>query len=258
MRIRPVPKLLILDLDNTLWDWVKYFGAGIEAQVAFLSQVLYEPAPVVYNAFRDVHLELGCTEHPDASITVIRRIYPHMSSADCYRFALLSRERFLLAALPSRWVYPTSIKAVSDARSLTHVVGFTDALRPNAQFRLAASGIGLDHLYAVDVDAADPQRKPSPARLLKIAEDWDVLPEECVVVGDNPHKDIKGALDAGMVSVLATHGKVEPCHALDVVHRVTSWTSEEIASQHKHVEPDFMVHSPKEIYELLASLCRVV
>lgn len=49
--------------------------------------------------------------------------------------------------------------------------------------------------------------KPSPEPYLKIAKLLDVSPEYCIFIGDKPHTDIKGALKAGMKSILIQRRK---------------------------------------------------
>lgn len=254
----PRPRLLILDLDNTVIDWVRYFGTGIEAQVKFLAESLGHTRNDVYEAFKGAHAYLGCTEHPDASYYAVRSLADEnvKNARDLAReLALLSRERFLLAALPKLALYEGTKATVASVRALgIRVIGFTDALLPNAEFRLAATGLRLDGLSALNALSPKSDHKPSPSRLLRLAEAEGVHPSQCVVVGDNPSKDIQGANDAGMVSVLAAYGQVKPCHELDEVHKVTSWSPSDIAAQHAPVKAHFTANCFSDIFHILREL----
>lgn len=252
----PRPRLLILDLDNTVLDWVQYFGAGIEPQVKFIADSLGKDRDSVYEAFKCAHAYLGCTEHPDASYYAIQSLVDDsIKDSRIRELALLSRERFLLAALPKLVLYEGTKATVAAVQALgIRVIGFTDALRPNADFRLAATGLRLDGLSALNALSPKSDHKPSPSRLLRLAEAEGVHPSQCVVVGDNPTKDIQGANDAGMISVLAAYGQVKPCHELDEVHKVTSWSPSDIAAQHAPVEAHFTANCFADIFHILREL----
>lgn len=254
----PRPQLLIVDLDNCLWDWVQYFGAGIEAQVKFIAESLGHAKEGVYEAFKGAHAYLGCTEHPDASYYAVRSLADEnaKNARDLAReLSLLSRERFLLAALPKLSLYDGTKTTMAATRGLgIRVIGFTDALRPNAEFRLAATGLRLDGLSALTATSPKSDHKPSTSRLHRIAEAEGVHPSQCVVVGDNPSKDIQGANDAGMISVLAAYGQVKPCHELDEVHKVTSWSPSDIAAQHAPVKAHFTANCFSDIFHILREL----
>lgn len=256
----PRPRLLILDLDNCLWDWVAYFGAGIESQVKFIADSVGHTREGVYEAFKRAHAHLGCTEHPDASYYAIRSLADEASDnpaglARARELALLSRERFLLAALPKLALYEWTKATVVAIQALNiRVIGFTDALRPNADFRLAATGLYLDGLSALNALSTKSDHKPSTSRLHRIADAEGVHPSQCVVVGDNPSKDIQGANDAGMISVLAAYGQVKPCRELDEVHKVTSWSPSDIAAQHAPVKAGFTANCFSDIFHIMREL----
>ena len=90
---------------------------------------------------------------------------------------------------------------------------------------------GIDDLFDVVVTHDDTgKNKPSKEPFLKACKDLDVKPEECLMVGDWPERDIQGAKDVGMKTCWAKYGK---------------------NPQQKH-EADYIINSIKQIIEVLA------
>ena len=58
----------------------------------------------------------------------------------------------------------------------------------------------LDAIVVAD-DHGRPHWKPSPLPFLACCRLLDVAPDECVHVGDDPERDVRGARNAGLVSV---------------------------------------------------------
>lgn len=70
------------------------------------------------------------------------------------------------------------------------------------QQREKVSALGLDGLFATVVVSSDVGlSKPDPAIFLAAATALDVAPADCVMVGDLLHRDVSGALAAGMGAV---------------------------------------------------------
>lgn len=57
-------KLMILDLDNTLYNWVDYFAPAFRAMVHILSDQTGIPEETLTNDFSSVYLKYGSTEYP--------------------------------------------------------------------------------------------------------------------------------------------------------------------------------------------------
>jgi phosphoglycolate phosphatase len=58
-------KLLITDLDNTLYDWVSFYAQSFTAMLDELVVILGVPANVLIDdEFRQVHIKHGNSEYP--------------------------------------------------------------------------------------------------------------------------------------------------------------------------------------------------
>ena len=92
----------------------------------------------------------------------------------------------------------------------------TDGLRLKAWMRLNAAS--LDEHFDVVVTLDDtgkrkPAREPFEKTLAKLA----VKPEECLMVGDWPERDMVGAGEAGMITCWAKYGSSSHQGAADYV-----------------------------------------
>jgi len=55
-------KLLISDLDNTLYDWVTFFTASFRSMVSELTVLLQIPESTILDEFKAVHQRYGNSE----------------------------------------------------------------------------------------------------------------------------------------------------------------------------------------------------
>src|SRR4051812_33766298 len=63
-------KLLITDLDNTLYDWVTFFTASFRSMVDELAPLLEAPEEVLVEEFKAVHQRYGNSEQPFAILEI--------------------------------------------------------------------------------------------------------------------------------------------------------------------------------------------
>lgn len=76
-------KLLITDLDNTLYDWVTFFSAAFRSMVGELNKLLDVPEETILSEFKTIHQRYGNSEQPFAVLEL-----PSLQR----RFADLSRD----------------------------------------------------------------------------------------------------------------------------------------------------------------------
>ena len=83
--------------------------------------------------------------------------------------------------------------------------------------------VGLGHLIEHAVSAEDVQAaKPDPQIYARLAECFDVVPEEIGYVGDHPSYDVVGAVEAGYHAVWINREQVEwPPELPEPRHRVS-------------------------------------
>lgn len=251
--IRPSIRLLICDLDNTLYDWVTFFALSFEAMVTAAVTELCIDREELLDELREIHQRYHNSEHPFALMeapSVQARVGP-MSRPDMlerlqpvFRAFNETRDREL-------HLYPGVLDTLKHVRRVgTPIVGHTEATVPNASSRLRRLGIAdlFEALYAVSPDSAphpDPsrpilpppyrvrylgqdERKPNPSVLLDICRDLQVHQSEALYVGDSIARDIGMARVAGVWSAWAKYGQSYLSENWEKLVRVTHWNTEDV------------------------------
>ena len=80
--IEPMPKkLLITDLDNTLYDWVTFFTSSFRGMIEELTKLLDVDEEILFAEFRAVHQKYGNSEQPFAVLELpsVLQKYPGLS-----------------------------------------------------------------------------------------------------------------------------------------------------------------------------------
>ena len=275
------PRLLITDLDNTLYDWVTFFALAFDAMVEGLVDVLEVDREQLLDEFKVVHERLGSSEHPYATFELpsVRERFPGASGSELAEALDLPLHRFNSARKSHLQLYP-GVRETLEAldRAGIPVVGHTEAALPNAWYRLERLGIAAQfkHLYVLEGSPVHhpypdrirsnltpdgvvrvvprPERKPNPGLLLDICRREGVLPAEAVYVGDSLSRDITMAHDAGVVAVWARYGVQYDPRLWAILVRVTHWTPEDVEREkaigQRKAEPDAIIDKFSEILPL--------
>ncbi len=132
----------------------------------------------------------------------------------CARLA----ERFVRA----RSLFPRypEVDGLLDALAPKYKLGIVTNGVPNLQRdKLAGSGLAGRFSAAVAVSGELDCGKPEKGIFEAALHDLGVGPEECVMVGDNPERDIAGAIAMGMRSVFVNRGirPADPKHPADLL-----------------------------------------
>lgn len=195
-------KAVIFDLDNTLVDFMRMKEESIDAAIESMIDAglnmskdeardkiyaIYKKEGIEYQQVFDAFLEeeLGEIDYKihAAGIVGYRRareaalvLYPHV--------------KLTLMELTKRGL---KLGVVSDA--------------PKRQVWLRLCDLGLEHFFDAVVAFEDTNvTKPDPAPFRKILSLLGAKPEETLMVGDWPERDIQGALDLGMKTVFTRYG----------------------------------------------------
>lgn len=194
-------KAVIFDIDNTLLDLMKMKNYCIDASIdAMLDAGLPMPKKKAVNKLTDMYMHN--IEDQKIFQKFLReatgKVDPRMLA-----YAILAYRRVkegFLAPYPG--TKPTLI-AVKEAGLRLAVV--SDAPREQAWLRLCA--LKLDDFFDTVVTYDDTrERKPSQKPFMKAVRQLGVAPEECLMVGDWPERDIAGAKKLGMKTAFAKYG----------------------------------------------------
>lgn len=195
-------KAVIFDLDNTLVDFYRMKKEAVKAAVAAMVDAglemdyndtyravmsVYDSEGIEYQEVFDRFLEerLGAINHKILAAGVVgyRRtrdatlvLYPHVTST----LTSLAKQGLKLAIL-------------------------TDAPPKQAWLRLCY--LNLHNLFDVVVTSEESgELKPSPQPFLLALQKLEVAPDEALMVGDWPDRDIVGAKGVGLHTVYARYG----------------------------------------------------
>jgi len=281
-------KLLVCDLDNTLYDWVSYFVPSFYAMVDRASVILECDREKLLDDLKRVHQRHHDSEHPFALLE---------TEAVRERFPNKSREELAIALDPAFHAFNSERK-----KRLTLYPGVKESLDEltSAGCALVAHTEGklysvLDRLRRLDlidyfstvycrersdvshfredhgkrwllefpmekvVELSHHQRKPSTDVLMEICQREGVAPKDTVYVGDSMSRDMMMAKAVGVKAAWAKYGTriSKPDYAALV--RVTHWSEDDVKREMKlkeassNVNPDCILeYSFAEILECLS------
>jgi phosphoglycolate phosphatase len=235
-------RLVVTDMDGTLYSWVDYIVPAVEAMVTAVQQATGAPRLKVVQSLKAVYTKYESNEYPFAlQESSLFQEFPEFSSFD-----KLVIEPARLAFAQARRKYMKPYKGVVEtlaalkARRIP-VVALTDAPRNPAEQRVKRmeldqyltalytmpgftfpAGPDGSTLVAPDIVAKQERgsyraacpvielpkefEKPNPGGLKKILATYSVAPHEVLVVGDSVKKDIAVAREVGAHDAFAEYG----------------------------------------------------
>ncbi|MDG0805720.1 HAD family hydrolase [Pectobacterium brasiliense] len=280
---KPIKKVLITDLDNTLFDWFNVWYESFNAMLEQASKISGISKAELIPQIKKIHQRHGTAEYsflleeiPDFlkvynGAEEIRKV---MSPAvNIYR---KEREKNLKLY---ETVYETLVKLRQKG---VLIVGYTESKAYYSSYRLTKLGLDgvLDFLYSPE-DHSVPgnksqdqtfllketihlhtplgETKPNPDILLQIISDIGATPEECVYIGDSEMKDIDMAKLANVSDVFAAYGTNHfggNEEKYDLLRAVTHWTQADvdkeklIKSNYNRTEPSYTIQNFSELLNI--------
>lgn len=277
-------KMLITDLDNTLYDWVTFFAESFYAMVDKLIEITNIEREQVLEEFRNLHQFYGNTERP-FTILELPSVVKHFGDLSREELSIILDEP-LHAFNSKRKQFLCLYDSVRETLDILvehgfKIVAYTEAIDINAYFRLNKLNIidCFTRLYALENNCLDyplfsgqatfdvkenfirtlpiSERKPNPKLLVDICNKEGVSTKDIWYIGDSITKDIAMANDAGVKSVWAKYGTTYDKSLWDSIVKVTHWTQDdiikesEIINKCKNIVPDYTINSFKEILHIV-------
>jgi FMN phosphatase YigB (HAD superfamily) len=247
-------KLLITDLDNTLYDWVTFFTASFRDMVNELTVVLDVPEQVLLDEFKSVHQRYGNSEQPFAVLELpsLQRKFSNLSRSEILSKIDPALHRFNSTRKRTLNLYTGAAETLSELRDAgVKIVAHTEAILANSYWRLRTLGVEtyFSRLYTLEGKDAihispdsrwvDPpagfitvvprdERKPNPGLLLDICRHEGADPSSAFYLGDSLVRDVAMAKEAGVTAIWARYGtKYDPINWTYLV-KITHWTDEDV------------------------------
>ncbi len=194
-------KAIIFDLDNTLIDFMSMKKAASKAAAnAMIEAGLKNYPEDLADQLFSFYLDHGI-ESDNAFEQYLLQEY------DAVNFRILAAA--VNAYLKEKYLhlkpYPGVVDTLSELRRQGLKLGVvSDGLRLKAWMRLNEAG--LDKYFDAVVMYQDTgKRKPAKEPFLRICADLEVGPEECLMVGDRPERDVQGGRSVGMKTCLVSY-----------------------------------------------------
>jgi len=274
---RPSVRVLVTDMDNTLFDWLGMWQAAFGAMLERLVADSGVPRATLEEEFFALHQRHGTTEYAFAIQELPSLRARYAAAIEAYR----TMRRRTLALYPG--VLDT-LRAVRATGAL--VVAYTESRAYYADYRVRTLGLdgALDYLYSLP-DHALPEGttvsqirryppehyrlrstvhrhtregawKPDASVLLEILRDVGADPARAVYVGDSLVKDVAMAQAASVVDVFARYGDVRSRPGYGLLRRVTHWSPAMVARSEALREAD--VHPTHVLVDGFAELLALV
>ena len=249
-------RLVVTDMDNTLYSWIDYIVPAVEAMVDAVCRATDFPRIQVVQGLKAVYSKYESNEYPFAlQESALYAAFPEFGSFDKLVIQP-AREAFAAARKKYLRPYPGVLDTLEALKSRgVTVVALTDAPRNPAEQR--AKRMGFDQflselntlpgfvfpkddqgaaLIAPDILAREERghyraacnvvelprhfEKPNPEGLLQIMKRFGAVGRETIVVGDSVKKDIAIARAVGAVDCWAEYGtyvSMEYRERLDII-----------------------------------------
>jgi putative hydrolase of the HAD superfamily len=197
-------KAVLFDVDNTLIDFMERKRLAISESVkAMVDAGIDESYSQLHKDFNDYYWSHGI-ENQKIFQQFLKDKYGKIDYK-VLAYAILAYRRASNGLLRP---YPGSKSTLISLRERGFKLAIlSDAPRLEAYLRLCA--VGLDDFFDVILTKDDVKAtKPNKRGFKMVAKKLGILPEECMMVGDNLSRDMAGAKSLGMKTIFAKYGLV--------------------------------------------------
>jgi phosphoglycolate phosphatase-like HAD superfamily hydrolase len=274
-----VVNAVILDMDNTLYDWISYFVPAVRAMLAEAARLLNIDEESLRADIRTVHVARGNVEHPFALLetqAVAMRL-PGLSRPERYELLKPAFAVFNDVRNKRLRLYPGVFETLTVIKDTgCRLLGHTEATDINISNRIRSLGLhgtfeaiyaprsaGLGHPLGNKHGGSTERvpvrrlpsaaRKPDPIAIRHILSDIDMEANRCLYVGDSITKDVTMAKRAGMLAAWARYGtKHDPQLWRDLVD-ISHWDAASVAAAKNrpdevtNFQPDVTLDSFEEL-----------
>ncbi|MCA4722167.1 HAD family hydrolase [Mycolicibacterium fortuitum] len=265
-------RVLITDLDNTLWDWFRAWYVSFNAMLERLTELSGVPREILEAEIRVVHQLRGTSEYSNLlnelpSLQARSGDRMPLDAFDEAVHVLHSRRRSATALYPG--VRETLIQL---KRQGVTIAAYTESIAYWTQWRIKHTrldgvidvlysapdhdlpdGMTFDDLRRPDLRTADDYQlggtvhryipkqevKPNPEVLKAILSDLEFSPDEALYVGDSLMKDIAMAQQAHVLDAHAKYGEAQHVKEYELLRRVSHWPDAAVTREKELIDvPD--------------------
>ena len=195
-------KAVILDIDNTLMDFMRMMRASVDAAAdAMIDAGLRLPKQELVEKIFKIYWAEGIEDQ-----NIFDKVLQQEFGKVDYKILAAGIIGYKRAKEGHFTLYPHVKMALTDLLKMGVRMGVvSDAPRLSVWLRIV--GLGLHHYFEHVVTFDDTgEKKPSPKPFKKILELMGTAPDQAIMVGDWAERDIKGAKAFGMKAAWAKYG----------------------------------------------------
>lgn len=270
-------RLLITDLDDTLYDWIGFFIPSFYGMVEEMANITQINKDTLLKEFKLIHQHYRSVEYPFAALELpsILNKYNGKSKEEIKEILGEAFHKFNSIRKRNLRLYDgveETLKQLFENGII--IIGYTESAQENGFYRLKKLGISqyFKHIYASesqyknDLISNDKvinvkTKKPDKDVLLGICEQEKCNIKEAVYIGDSMTKDIYMAGLAGITSVWVNYPTPKNNY-YDLLVDITSWTKEDFDREKfikqefekSKMKPDYIINNFKELLEVFG--CR--
>ena len=195
-------KAVIFDMDNTLIDFLKMKEIAVsEAVDAMIDAGLKMPRKKALDELYKIYYSVGLEDQ-----TIFQKFLKKMTGKVDYNKLAYAIVAYRQARTGFLHPYPGTKRTLIKLKEKGMKLGVvSDAPKLKVWIRLV--NMKIDDFFDIVLGLEDTGRKkPSRLPFRAALKGLGVKPSECLMVGDNPDRDIKGAKALGMKTCLARYG----------------------------------------------------
>lgn len=269
-------KLIITDLDDTLYPWIDFFIPAFYEMVKEISLITGIEEETLLHEYREQHQRVGTVEYPFITLSIpsINKFYAGMGEDEIkiklnsafHKFNSVRKHKLKLFDGVAE-----SLQKIFDA-GIT-IIGYTESAEENGFYRLKKLGIDTlfskvyvsesqyetqNNLYQSEKTKEVKGKKPNPEVLLEICKTENTETSETLYMGDSLTKDVYMAKKAGIACIQV---KCQEYNAelYKKLVAISHWTKNDFIREQslkekcqlEAIKPDFVVTNFGDIIDIL-------
>jgi FMN phosphatase YigB (HAD superfamily) len=267
--------ILFTDLDNTLYNWVDYFGPSFRAMIHALAPKFNMTEDVFFEELKEIYKRKGTLEY----LPVLQElpVFKQLSDSKKKDYIKLATIAFGRARNKNLSAYSSVVSTLKNLQqSGVIIIAVTNAPSYFGEYRLKKlaidkyfygipawegkempQGFKVEKRYSKHINHrwqfTKDEIKPNPFAYLRIISDLKISHKTTYVVGDSISKDLNPAKEIGAKTIWAKYGTEFDKKNFDTLLRITHWESDDVQSTYneKPIEPDYIIDSFSELNEII-------